>query len=274
MDKSGLFQIGEVAGMYHISVGSLRHYERLGLVTPEYVDRETGYRYYSTRQFERLNTIRYLRMLDMPLDQIGSFLDNRDLDRMWELLCQQKEVVARRRRELEVIERKIDNRLEQLRDAEASELDVIRLTLEPARRIALLRNWMEPGAVPELEKAIRQLDRDQEETLVFLGKVGVGITRERLEQGAFDRYDLVFLQLDPEEGYTGEVEELPEETCVTVRFRGGHREAREQYEKLMAFIGHHRLRPSGFSREITLIDNGLTSDPEKFVTEIQIPVET
>ena len=30
---------------------------------------------------------------------------------------------------------------------------------------------------------------------------------------------------------------------------------------------------TGFSMEITLIDNGLTSDPEKFVTEIQIPVE-
>ena len=27
-----------------------------------------------------------------------------------------------------------------------------------------------------------------------------------------------------------------------------------------------------FSREITMIDYGLTSDPEKFVTEIRIPV--
>ncbi len=29
----------------------------------------------------------------------------------------------------------------------------------------------------------------------------------------------------------------------------------------------------GTSREITLIDYGLTNDPEKFVTEIQIPVK-
>ena len=28
-----------------------------------------------------------------------------------------------------------------------------------------------------------------------------------------------------------------------------------------------------FFREITLIDNGLTDDPEKFVTEIRIPVQ-
>ena len=35
----------------------------------------------------------------------------------------------------------------------------------------------------------------------------------------------------------------------------------------------HKLVATGFSREITLIDNGLTDDPEKFVTEIRIPVQ-
>lgn len=30
---------------------------------------------------------------------------------------------------------------------------------------------------------------------------------------------------------------------------------------------------SSVFREITLIDNGLTDDPEKFVTEIRIPVQ-
>ena len=33
-----LFQIGDVAKMFHISVGSLRHYEQAGLLKPEYID--------------------------------------------------------------------------------------------------------------------------------------------------------------------------------------------------------------------------------------------
>ena len=41
----------------------------------------------------------------------------------------------------------------------------------------------------------------------------------------------------------------------------------------MEHIRQQGFRPAGFSREITLIDYGLTSDPEKFVTEILIPVE-
>ena len=34
-----------------------------------------------------------------------------------------------------------------------------------------------------------------------------------------------------------------------------------------------KLEITGFSREITLIDYGITNDPEKFVTEICIPVK-
>ena len=67
------FSIGEVARMFRVSVSTLRHYEKIGLLAPEYVDPATGYRSYSTRQFECLNTIRYLRALEMPLEQIPGF---------------------------------------------------------------------------------------------------------------------------------------------------------------------------------------------------------
>ena len=120
MKNSELFQIGEVSRLFHISVSILRHYDRIGLLKPEYTDPDTGYRYYSTRQFECLNTIRYLRALDMPLEQISTFLQNRDPDTIHNLLIKQKEAVSRRRQELLLIERKIDNRLSQIDDALSS----------------------------------------------------------------------------------------------------------------------------------------------------------
>ena len=54
MSDQELFRIGEVAKRYHMSVGTLRHYEQMGLLQPEYTDPATGYRYYSVRQFEQL----------------------------------------------------------------------------------------------------------------------------------------------------------------------------------------------------------------------------
>ena len=51
-----------------------------------------------------------------------------------------------------------------------------------------------------------------------------------------------------------------------------HLQSPERYRRLMDYIRANHLQPDGFSREITLIDYGLTNDPEKFVTEITIPV--
>ena len=268
MEKSGLFQIGDIANLFHLSVGTLRHYEKQGLLQPEYIDPETGYRYYSTRQFESLNTIRYLRVLD----QIADFLKNRDINHIQELLRQQKEAVVQKRKELENIERKIDNRLRQIEDAVSSELGVIRFVTYPARRITWIRNPFSIGSYLDLEVPIRQLEGKQKNALVFLGKIGVGISQENLIAQTYQKYDLVFMLLDPEDEFEGDVEKLPAETCVTLRFCGSHADAPAQYQKLVTFINDHSLQIAGFSKEITMIDYGITNDTDKFVTEIQIPI--
>ena len=43
MQDKKLLQIGEVAKIFHVSMGTLRHYEQEGLLEPEYVDEKTGY---------------------------------------------------------------------------------------------------------------------------------------------------------------------------------------------------------------------------------------
>ena len=42
---------------------------------------------------------------------------------------------------------------------------------------------------------------------------------------------------------------------------------------LFRSMRENELSPAGFSREVTMIDFGITCDPEKFVTEISIPIE-
>ena len=191
MDDKKLFRISDVAKMFRVSTGTLRHYEKAGLLCPEHTDQETGYRYYSARQFEVLNTIRYLRVLDLPLDEIAEFLHNRDIEVIEEKLERQKELIARKKRELEIIERKIDHRIWQIRDASQSELDVIRKIRLPGCRMVWMQDSLRPKSYLDLEFSIRQLQKDQPETSVFLGKVGIGITLEHLLEGKFDTYDQI-----------------------------------------------------------------------------------
>ena len=272
MDTSKLFQIGDVAKMFHLSVSSLRHYETVGLLTPEYIDRSTGYRYYSVCQFEVLNTIRYLRALDMPLSEIADFLQNKDVELIEEKLRQQKETVVAKQQELKRIERKIDNRLKQLWDAQNSVFDTVRLISVPSCRIVWVQTSLKIRSFLDMETSIRELERSQAEAVAFLGKVGVGISEDNLRNGCFTQYDSIFLVLDEEDQFNGDNLTLPETFCVSIRFRGSHAEAPEQYQKLITYIREQKMQVNGFSREITMIDYGITNDTDKFVTEIDIPV--
>lgn len=246
MEEEKLFRIGDVAKMFHISTGTLRHYERIGIIVPEFIEEKSSYRYYGIRQFEVLNTIRYLRVLDMPLEQIADFLANRDIQVIEEKLQNQKEMIREKKRQLEVIERKIDHRIHQIQDAASSKLDEIRMQQTKACRIVWIRDSLKIHSHLDLEYAIRRLEKDQPDSLTFLGKVGVGISEEKLENGQLDAYDRVFLVLDDEENYQGEVEQLPDTLSVSIRFCGGHQEAEKYYRKLLSYIKEHQLKIAGF----------------------------
>lgn len=273
MDKEKLFSIGDVAKMFHLSVESIRHYEKLGLISPEYVDPESKYRYYGARQFEVLNSIRYLRALDMPLCEIADFLSNRDVWRIEEKLREQKKALVAKIEELERIEKKIDNRLQMIEDAKGSVFDEVMLVKKSECRMVWVGDSLKISGFLDMEKPIRKLEERQKEALVFLGKVGVGISEENLNSGNFERYDGIFLLLDKEDIYDGKTKHLPESLCVCIRFCGSHTDSPKRYCTLCEYILKNNLKICGFSREITMIDYGFTGDKEKFVTEIAIPVK-
>lgn len=179
------FSIGEVARMFRVSVSTLRHYEKIGLLAPEYVDPATGYRSYSTRQFECLNTIRYLRALEMPLEQIRDFLQDREVGKIQGMLLQQRQAVIQKRQALGIVQRKIENRLRQIQDALEGPLEEVRLVELPARRVAWLRDELAPKTYLDLEHSIRRLEAPAQEAVAFLGKVGVGLSLQRLWQGNY-----------------------------------------------------------------------------------------
>jgi DNA-binding transcriptional MerR regulator/effector-binding domain-containing protein len=78
--------IGDFSRATHLSVKTLRHYHRVGLLAPADVDADTGYRRYTTDQIPTAQVIRRFRDLDMPLDRIHSVLEAPDLPTRNELI--------------------------------------------------------------------------------------------------------------------------------------------------------------------------------------------
>lgn len=73
------YSIGEVAKITGVSIDRLRNYDKISLLKPEYVDCKTGYRYYTSNQFRKLRCIKYLRKINVPLNEI-KFILNKETD--------------------------------------------------------------------------------------------------------------------------------------------------------------------------------------------------
>ena len=272
MGGEGLFRIGEVARLYGVSVSTLRHYERLNLLWPEYIDPETGYRYYSVNQFEPLDTIRYLRQLGLPLPEIASFINNRSLPEIQRMLELQLGEVRERQRELASVERQILNRLEQLA-ASPVPLGTVAEGPLAARSMAVLERSIYPEDAASLELAIRELVSAGEGPGVFLGKIGLGVSAESLAARRFRPCDFLFAVLESGEAHSGRVLDFPAAEGLSIRFAGGHELAAPAWERLFERMDTLGLAPGGPALEITMIDYGLTNDTSEFLTEIQLPVK-
>jgi DNA-binding transcriptional MerR regulator len=72
--KQDLMQIREFSRKSRLSQKALRLYDALGLLEPAYVDPQSSYRYYTTKQLERAQRIVLLRQLEMPLQTIAEVL--------------------------------------------------------------------------------------------------------------------------------------------------------------------------------------------------------
>ena len=76
--KENLLSITELAKLRQVTSETLRYYDRIGLITPDYVDPQTRYRYYSIRQYEKLGTIKELRQLGMSIHDITDYFSGRN----------------------------------------------------------------------------------------------------------------------------------------------------------------------------------------------------
>lgn len=264
------FSIGEISKLFRVKPETLRYYDEIGLLKPQYTNEKTNYRYYTTQQFERLNSIKYLRTLGVPINQLLDFYNCRDIDNLVTMLNAKKAEIAQKKRELEIIERKISRRLGRIEDAVNTPLDSISEVALPEWRAAYLRREYAVG--DDIEYPVSELIAEHGiDGEVFLGKIGISIAASDLKDNRCDRYSSVFMILEEEDQIAASDIIFPAREYLRIRFRGSHLNASQYYNKLFAYMKKQHYELADDSIEISLIDYGITNDTEKYVTEILLP---
>ena len=100
-------QIKEFADLTGVSVRTLHYYDEIGLLTPAFVDRATGYRFYDENSILRMQEILFYRELDFSLKSIKEILSSPNHDKS-KVLKEQKHLLTLKKERLERLISAID----------------------------------------------------------------------------------------------------------------------------------------------------------------------
>jgi DNA-binding transcriptional MerR regulator len=283
-----MFKIGEFARIAQISVRMLRHYDKLGIIKPLYIDRDTGYRYYSLDQLPRLHRLLALRDLGLSLEQVTHLLDEdvsvselRGMLRLKEAELRQQISEARLRLE------RVEQRLERLEEqGSVPQYEVVVKAVPDLFALACHRTL--PPLTPqgfgeffyEGSNAIRRAGLNYQ--LVFaLSYNAFPVFQRRFSPEWPYQFEAVYTMeqasvpaLPLGDGYWLHPKQIPGFGTVASTIHTGPDRTRPQaHQALCQWIERHGYAVDGPVRDIYL-RRGLpdTSDSADHLTEIQYPI--
>lgn len=273
-----MLKIGDFSRLAHVTVKALRHYARLGLFKPAWIDRYSGYRYYNLGQLPRLNRILALKQLGFSLDQVRGLLD-KDLS-----ADELRGMLRMKRVELEdrmVRERlrlaQVEARLHQIEQEGAGpRYEVVVKRVDPVYAVTLRVR------MPDLERSYERCRVARDDLLKRLPP-GLRLASYWLVTSLGREWDERGQELQvavPVEGEPGRklcesfsIELLPgAEHMASAIHMGSPALLPEAYTALYAWAEANRCRPCGPAREVYLEDP--SAGTANSLVEVQLPVES
>ncbi len=264
---SELVPIGRFSRMTRISVKALRHYQDVGLLEPAEVDSSSGYRYYRIDQAVRAETIRTLRTVDMPLDDIRQLLDA-DNDAL-----AMKYLEEHRQRLLERVtdQERMIAYLERLIAAEGQSVPYDITIKEVSAQHVLATRFA---------TSLKTVADDYRTGFTRLGETGVtvvgppfAIFHDVIDDNISGNIELCFPLAAPTEHDGDPAARLVEEaTVASVLHIGPYDEVSPAYHAITGWVQEHGHEFAGPPREIYLNDPNQVT-PVDYLTEVQWPIK-
>lgn len=274
MKEKTKFKIGEFSRMMQVTVKTLRHYEKKGLLLPYEVDEWTGYRYYTICQMQKLNAIRQLQRLGFTLEEIK------------ELYEEDSHVPS-----VEQLTEKI-NKTEELLKQLMERRDQLKEWLESSKK----HNDMEKYSIELLPEVIVASHREVISNYGALGmlcyeKIGPEMQRlgcqcpmpgycftiEHSEEYSPDSIDIEYCEQVVEMGQNSHIIQfkcLPAvEKALCVKHMGPYERFYETFAEVFQYIEENGYRIIDHPRTCYIDGIWNQEDPEKWLSIIQVPIE-
>lgn len=185
MKEQSLYSIGEFAKLCGVKKDTLFHYDEMGILKPESIDPNNGYRYYSRRQVFTFDIIACLKECQTPLKEIKAYLENQDTEYFLEILEKKENELQMEQKKISRMRKILRNTIQMTKEALEAEPGTCWMEECPEEHLVAVR-LSEGDLEEESFQALDQLYHILEE--VRLQKewtVSSMITREHLLERRF-----------------------------------------------------------------------------------------
>ncbi len=270
--------IGEMATLNHISVQTLRYYDKIDLLKPVYVDQETNYRYYDIKQSAQLDMIQYMKSLGMSLKQIKQQFQKEDIKEIQNILKKQSKNIDKEIKKLNYMKKAVEASIENYeRYLKVPQEGYISLEFIPERKIFCYDgkiNIYDYG-LDTYEYILRKLKNQviiKPLPMIYFCNVGSIMRKEMIDQGRFISSE-IFVFVDDDFREQEGIEVIPAHKYICIYFHSFWKE-KEYAEKLLEHIRKNRYKIIGdyiceVVVELPIFDN---NERNMFV-KLQIPIK-
>lgn len=214
--------IGEMSELNNVSTQTLRLYDKLNILKPEYIDKSNGYRYYSIYQSATLDIIQNMKSLGMSLKEINNSLDKNDILKIKDMLNRKRDLINKKITELNEVKNAIDRTIENIeRYNSAPREGVVLVEYIPKRRVYCYKsstNIYDEG-IESYEYVLREFKKYMNSNnfpVVYFSNVGSFIRKENLIEDKMISKE-IFIFIDDEDFNEREsVEEIKANTYLTI----------------------------------------------------------
>jgi len=267
--------IGEMAKLRGLTSETLRHYDRIDLFKPQYIDPHSGYRYYSIFQYEILGTIKELRQLRMTTDEIKDYLNERNFSKSLDIMKTKHEELVLNLKELIEMEENIREKIAYLEQVEKEkELQKVIFREIKSRQLLTLHEKINNNF--ELCYGVLNLENmlTEKTPILATNRLGIIIEETNLKLGRFEEPSTIFIVAKNKEDIPNTYQlTVPGGLFACIRYNGELLSSRsESLRKLLHYLNKNSYQITGDALQIMHLEITITDKPNEITFEIQVPV--
>lgn len=272
-----LLSIGEFSKICEVSTKTLRYYDEIGLINPDEINPENGYRYYSIRQLKKMLFINRLKSYHFSLEEIKAILELEE-DESEEKLCSALNLKRREiQKKLNAFEYTLKQMSNDILNLEKGipimsylyDIEVQLVETQPMNILYIRRMMSSDDYAAGYGKYFNRIYKKiATEKLTLLGTPMTIYHSSEYNPAGNDTEFAIPIE-EPVKG----TRDLPGGLCAKSVLKGSYPELTSVYTKLREWIENEGYELVKSPYEVYVTDPNQVTVPEELITEVYFPVK-